>query len=81
MLFLLGVAGLDIEPFCEGGVGAVKDDDSGLFCNGIVVPGALPFDRGFGDDSEAFRLGLTFVLDVVDVDDGGGRCGDLGGEG
>jgi len=81
--FRVGVVGLD-RPFREGGGGAVKEDDSGLLCNGTVVPCALPFDRGFGDGEEALGLELPFVLaafDVVEADDGGGRRGDLGGEG
>lgn len=83
MVFLVGVVGLDAAPLWEGGA-AVKEDDSGLFCNGTVVPGALPFDRRFGDEGVAFGLGFALVLagfDVMDANDGGGRRGDLGGEG
>jgi hypothetical protein len=83
VLFLLGVVGLDIE-LLEGGVGAVKEDDSGLFCNGIVVPGALPFDRGFGDEDRRLWFGFNPCFSGSSMwwrRMGGGRCGDLGGEG
>ena len=78
MVFLVGVVGLSLVPFCDGD-GAVNEADNGLLCNGTVVPGALPFDRGFGEGDE-FEMAFVFVpLDDEDV--GGGRRGDLGGEG
>jgi hypothetical protein len=79
MLFLLGVVGLDAAQPWEGG-GAVNEDDSGLFCNGIVVPGALPFDRGFGCEEDVFGMGLPLVFGALDVVDAGGRWDDLGGD-